>query len=91
MPLPRAKQLWPLLTRGDLSLDASISDAPTPAERMSYKQPTPEETVAEEMGMGVIETDVFTTLLGLGIAGAALLALCVAGVRNNDFSAESDQ
>ena len=46
MPLPRAKQLWPLLTRGDLSLDASLSDAPTPAERMSYKQPTPEESVA---------------------------------------------
>ena len=52
---------------------------------------TPEETVAEEMGVGVIETDVFTTLLGLGIAGAALMALCVAGVRNSDFSTESDQ
>ena len=43
MPLTRAKQLWPLLTRGDLSLDASVSDAPTAMERMSYKQPTPEE------------------------------------------------
>ncbi len=46
MPLTRAKQLWPLLARGDLSLDASVSDAPTALERMSYKQPTPEEAVA---------------------------------------------
>jgi RNA polymerase sigma-32 factor len=46
MPLARAKQLWPLLARGDLSLDASVSDAPTAMERMSYKQPTPEECFA---------------------------------------------
>jgi len=46
MPLRRAKQLWPLLARGDLSLDASVSDAPTAMERMSCKQPTPEESVA---------------------------------------------
>jgi len=45
MPLARATQLWPLLTRGDMSLDASVSDAASPLERMSYKQPTPEETV----------------------------------------------
>ena len=46
MPLSRAKQLWPLLSRGDLSLDASISDAPAAMDRMSHKQPTPEESVA---------------------------------------------
>jgi len=46
MPLARAKQLCPLLARGDLSLDASVSDAPTAMERMSYKQPTPEECFA---------------------------------------------
>jgi RNA polymerase sigma-32 factor len=46
MPLTRAKQLWPLLARGDLSLDASVSDAPTAMERMTYKQPTPEECFA---------------------------------------------
>jgi RNA polymerase sigma-32 factor len=46
MPLSRAKQLWPLLARGDLSLDANASDAPTAMDRMSYKQPTPEESVA---------------------------------------------
>ncbi|MBW2209650.1 MAG: sigma-70 family RNA polymerase sigma factor [Deltaproteobacteria bacterium] len=28
MPLTRAKQLWPLLARGDLSLDATVTDAP---------------------------------------------------------------
>ncbi|MGB5697612.1 MAG: sigma-70 family RNA polymerase sigma factor [Polyangiales bacterium] len=46
MPLSRAKQLWPLLSRGDLSLDATVADAPTAMERMSYHQPTPEESVA---------------------------------------------
>jgi len=29
MPLRRAKQLWPLLARGDVSLDATVTDAPT--------------------------------------------------------------
>lgn len=46
MPLTRAKQLWPLLSRGDLSLDASVTDAPAAMDRISYKQPTPEESVA---------------------------------------------
>lgn len=46
MPLTRAKQLWPLLTRGDMSLDATVSDAPAAMERMSAKQPTPEDSVA---------------------------------------------
>lgn len=46
MPLARAKQLWPLLTRADFSLDASVADAPAGIERMSHKQPSPEETVA---------------------------------------------
>ncbi len=46
MPLTRARQLWPLLRRGDMSLDASISSTITPLERMSYEQLTPEE----EMG-----------------------------------------
>ena len=46
MPLTRAKQLWPLLTRGDLSLDATVSDAPAAIERMSFKQATPEESFA---------------------------------------------
>jgi RNA polymerase sigma-32 factor len=46
MPVSRARQLWPLLTRGDLSLDATVSDAPAAVDRMSTKQPTPEESVA---------------------------------------------
>ena len=46
MPLTRAKQLWPLLSRGDMSLDATPTDAPAAMDRMSYKQPTPEESVA---------------------------------------------
>jgi len=46
MPLSRARQLWPLLSRGDLSLDATVSEAPAAMDRMSYKQATPEESVA---------------------------------------------
>ncbi len=46
MPLPRAKQLWPLLTRGDMSLDASVSNTITPLERMKHDQRTPEEDLA---------------------------------------------
>ena len=46
MPLTRAKQLWPLLTRGDMSLDASVSNTITPLERMRCKQLTPEEDMA---------------------------------------------
>jgi RNA polymerase sigma-32 factor len=46
MPLTRAKQLWPLLSRGDLSLDATVADAPAAMDRMSFKQPTPEESCA---------------------------------------------
>lgn len=46
MPLTRAKQLWPLLTRGDMSLDASVSNTITPLERMSSKQLTPEQDMA---------------------------------------------
>jgi RNA polymerase sigma-32 factor len=51
MPLARARQLWPLLTRGDLSLDASMNDSPGAIDRMSYKQPTPEETVARSQSV----------------------------------------
>jgi RNA polymerase sigma-32 factor len=46
MPLARAQHLWPLLARGDLSLDATVADAPAAMDRMSYKQPTPEEFVS---------------------------------------------
>ena len=51
MPLSRAKQLWPLLARGDVSLDATVTDAPTAMERMSYTQPTPEESVARSQSV----------------------------------------
>ena len=54
MPLSRARQLWPLLTRGDLSLDATVSDAPAAMERMSYKQPTPEESVARSQAVSQV-------------------------------------
>ena len=54
MPLKRAKQLWPLLARGDLSLDASLSDASTVMERMSDKQPTPEESVARSESVRLV-------------------------------------
>jgi RNA polymerase sigma-32 factor len=46
MPLVRAKQLWPLLARGDFSLDAASSDTSAAVERMSYRQSSPEESAA---------------------------------------------
>lgn len=48
MPVKRAQQLWPLLVRGDLSLDASFTDAIAPVERMKNHEPSPEDTVARE-------------------------------------------
>ncbi len=48
MPAARAKKLWPLLSRGDVSLDAKLSpDAPTALERMDHGGPSPEEYVAD--------------------------------------------
>lgn len=46
MPLARASQLWPLLGRGDMSLDATVPGASSPLERMSHEQLTPEESMA---------------------------------------------
>lgn len=65
MPLTRAKQLWPLLARGDLSLDATISDAPSALERMSYKQPTPEETVARSETVDRVRAELDSAMASL--------------------------
>lgn len=65
MPLARAKQLWPLLARGDLSLDATYSDAPTALERMSYKQPTPEEAVARAETVDQVRAELDSALASL--------------------------
>lgn len=52
---------------------------------------TPEETVAQGIGLGVIHVDSGTTVLGLFAAGLVMLALCVLAVRGSDFANESDQ
>jgi len=65
MPLARAKQLWPLLARGDLSLDASVSDAPTAMERMSYRQPTPEESFARSESVHQVRAALQSAMAGL--------------------------
>lgn len=49
MPVARAQKLWPLLCRGDVSLDAKLApDSPTALERMDDGGPTPEESVADD-------------------------------------------
>jgi len=65
MPLPRAKQLWPLLQRGDKSLDVSVSDAPTPLERLGADQPTPEETLARSEAIEQVRAELDSALAGL--------------------------
>lgn len=65
MPLTRAKQLWPLLARGDLSLDATVSDAPTAMERLSYKQPTPEESFARSEAVGHVRAALDSAMASL--------------------------
>ena len=46
MPLARAKKLWPLLSGGDVSLDAQTPDRSPAIERVKARQPTPEDDVA---------------------------------------------
>lgn len=48
MPLKRAKKLWPLLTAGEVALDASRPDGTPVVERLTGTQSTPEETVARD-------------------------------------------
>lgn len=65
MPLARAMQLWPLLKRGDMSLDAKVSDASSPLERMSYSQPTPEESMAQAEVIHRVRTELDSAMQGL--------------------------
>jgi len=67
MPLTRAKQLWPLLARGDLSLDAGAGDAPTAMERMSYRELTPEESVARSEAINHVRDALDAALQSLTI------------------------
>lgn len=46
MPLARAKKLWPLLTGGSVSLDASPPSGAPGIERLMSHAPNPEEVVA---------------------------------------------
>ena len=46
MPLARATQLWPLLTRGDTSLDLTVPDGVSLMERVSGQELSPEDTIA---------------------------------------------
>ncbi|MEC7523427.1 MAG: sigma-70 family RNA polymerase sigma factor [Myxococcota bacterium] len=48
MPLKRAKKLWPLLTAGEVALDASRPDGTPAVERLSGDDSTPEDDVARE-------------------------------------------
>ncbi|MEM8606340.1 MAG: sigma-70 family RNA polymerase sigma factor [Myxococcota bacterium] len=62
MPLARAQQLWPLLTRGDMSLDASVSDAPTPLDRLGDDQMSPEDEMARAETIRQVREDLDSAL-----------------------------
>jgi RNA polymerase sigma-32 factor len=65
MPLARAKQLWPLLTRGDMSLDASVADTPAPLERIGADQLSPEETMARSEAISQVRAELDSALASL--------------------------
>ncbi|MEM7434032.1 MAG: sigma-70 family RNA polymerase sigma factor [Myxococcota bacterium] len=65
MPVARAAQLWPLLTRGDMSLDATTTDAPTPLDRMSSEQLSPEDELARAEAIQRVRTDLGSALESL--------------------------
>ncbi len=65
MPLTRAKKLWPLLTRGDVSLDATVSDVSTPLERMSCDQLSPEDNLARSEAIGRVRNELEEALEAL--------------------------
>lgn len=48
MPMARCERLWPLLSQGDMSLDASFDDRAPAVERLRDDSPNPEDTVARE-------------------------------------------
>ncbi|MCA9575608.1 MAG: sigma-70 family RNA polymerase sigma factor [Myxococcales bacterium] len=48
MPRARAEKLWPLLSQGDVSVDAQYEDRQSILERMGMDVSTPEEVVARE-------------------------------------------
>ena len=51
MPRARAEKLWPLLTQGDVSVDAQYEDRQSALERMGMDVPNPEELVAREQAI----------------------------------------
>src|SRR5690606_3876088 len=48
MPLARCEKLWPLLSQGDVSLDASWDDQTSALDRLSAIGSSPEEEVARD-------------------------------------------
>ncbi|MGB5809699.1 MAG: sigma-70 family RNA polymerase sigma factor [Polyangiales bacterium] len=65
MPMLRAQQLWPLLTRGDMSLDVSVSDAPSPLDRIGADQLTPEDAMARAEAIHRVRDDLDSVLASL--------------------------
>jgi RNA polymerase sigma-32 factor len=48
MPLARCEKLWPLLSQGDVSLDATFDDQSPAVDRIASASETPEEVVARD-------------------------------------------
>lgn len=56
MPLERARKLWPLISRGDVSLEQPVGDQGTFAELVPSLGPTPEEEVNKDRLMSGVRS-----------------------------------
>jgi RNA polymerase sigma-32 factor len=62
MPLSRAERLWPLLTQGDMPLDARYEGRSAPLERVRDARPGPEEEFGREDAMRTMRSAVADAL-----------------------------
>jgi RNA polymerase sigma-32 factor len=66
MPLARCQKLWPLLSQGDVSLDASWDDQSPAVERMPAASETPEDAVARQDEIRGVRAALDVALVQLG-------------------------
>lgn len=54
MPLARCQKLWPLLSQGDMSLDAAVGDAGPAVDRLASELDSPEDEVTREHDLAAV-------------------------------------
>jgi len=65
MPLARCEMLWPLLSQGDVSLDATIGERGPGVERLGHDGPSPEELAAHNADADGVRSAVRAALAAL--------------------------